>query len=317
MSYIPLADNASRQFIDSTSVYAEYQRVEGLARPYEGGMYWKQQGRYSYLVKTTPDGRQKRLGPRSPEAEATYAAFVERKRALETRLSSLRVQLDDSIRQNKALRVGRVPPIVVELLQTLEDAGLREHFSVVGTHALYAYESAAGVRVMQDAVATEDVDLLGGARKRIQFVATMERLDTSMIDILRRADPTFERLQNHAEVAINAKSFKVEFLRRMTEGHDEHPLKLSSKKNDLYAVQSHRAGVLTNAAPFEHIIVSSTGRMVTMKTIDPEVFVSFKKWMGTSARDRPAIKRRRDLLQARLVQSLLDDGLLMSSRRQA
>jgi hypothetical protein len=35
---------------------------------------------------------------------------------------------------------------IVSLLQTLEEAGLGQHFTVVGTHALYAYEAAAGVR---------------------------------------------------------------------------------------------------------------------------------------------------------------------------
>jgi hypothetical protein len=48
-----------------------------------------------------------------------------------------------------------------------------------------------------------------------------------------------------------------------------------------------------------------------MKTIDPKVFVQFKEWMATEAPDRPEMKRRRDLRQARIVQSLLENGLIM------
>lgn len=313
MDYVPLPDNAARQFIDSTTVFEEYTRVQALAAGYIGGMYWKRQGEHVYLTKTLPGRVQQRLGPRSAETEAIYDAFNERKKALEQRLRTLRHQLESSERLNKALRVGRVPATVVSLLQALEIAGLRDHFVVVGTHALYAYEAAAGVRVMQAAIATEDVDLLWDARKRIQFAHTMERQNVSMIEILRRVDPTFERLDDDLATAINAMGFKVEFLRRSAEADDEHPLRLSAKKNDLYAVQANRANVLTNAPAFEHTVVSSTGRMATMRTIDPQVFVEFKQWMGTEAQDRPPSKRRRDLLQAALVQSLISDGLLLTS----
>ena len=36
-------------------------------------------------------------------------------------------------------KAGRVPNIVVALMQTLDDAGLWPYFVVVGTHALYTY----------------------------------------------------------------------------------------------------------------------------------------------------------------------------------
>ena len=74
MNYIALSDNAARQVIDSTTVFDEFVRVKSQMRPYAGGMYWKRQGDYEYLVKTSPDNRQRRIGPRSPES------FVEFKR---------------------------------------------------------------------------------------------------------------------------------------------------------------------------------------------------------------------------------------------
>lgn len=311
MDYIHLSDNAARQVIDSTTIFEEFVRVKYKARPYVGGMYWKRQGEYEYLVKTSPDNRQRRVGPRSAGTEKIYEDFTGRKREHEDRLKSLRVALTDAERLNKALKVGRVPGVVVSVLQTLEDAGLGPHFTVVGTHALYAYETAASVRIVQGALATQDVDLLWDARKRVRFMTDLGRLESSMLQVLQQADATFVRKEGQAETAINAAGFEVDFLRRQPEGDDPHPFRFSDDEDDLWPVQAMRASVLTNAPRFEHVVISATGRMTLMRTIAPESFIEFKRWMVAKVPQRPDSKRRRDLRQADIVQALLDEGLLM------
>ena len=310
MDYIALSDNAARQVIDSTTIYDELVRVKARAGSYAGGMYWKRQGAYEYLVKTTPDNRQSRVGPRSPETERIHEEFTAHKRAVESRLKSLRGALTDAERLNKALKAGRVPSIVVSVLQTLEEAGLGQHFTVVGTHALYAYETAAGVRIVQGALATQDVDLLWDARQRVRFITDLGKLDSSMLRVLQRADATFLRKEGQAETAINAKGFEIDFLRRQPEGDDPHPFRFSDDEDDLWQVQAVRASVLTNAPRFDHLVISATGRMSLMRTIAPETFIEFKRWMAANVPQRLESKRRRDLRQADIVQALLDDGLL-------
>jgi hypothetical protein len=311
MDYLPLPDNAARQVIDSMTVYAEHRRVQAEAKKYAGGMYWKRQGDYEYLVKTMPDNRQQRLGPLSDATERTYQAFTQQKQEAESRLRSLRDALNEAERLNKAVKAGRVPSVVVALLQTLDEAGLGQHFAVVGTHALYAFEAAAGVRIVQGALATQDVDLLWDARRRVQFVTDLERIDTSMLRVLQRVDPTFRRKDLHNETAINDRGFEVDFLRRMPEGGDPHPFRFSADEDDLWPVQALRASVLTESPKFEHVVISATGKMALMKTIAPATFVEFKRWMAESAPQRPQAKRRRDLRQAAIVQALLDEGLLV------
>ncbi len=313
MDYLPLPDNAARQLIDSTTLFDEFTRVQAQARQVAGGMYWKRQGDYEYLVKTQPTGQQRRIGPRSPETEKAYDEFTRRKREVESRLKSLRGALKDAERLNKALRVGRVPSPVLAVLQAVEDAGLGPHFTVVGTHALYAYETAAGVRIVQGALATQDVDLLWDARKRVRFMTDLRKTETSVLGVLQRADPTFVRKEGQNETAINAKGFEVDFLRRQPEGDDPHPFRFSDDEGDLWPVQAVRAKVLTTAQRFEHVVVSATGRMTLMHTIAPEAFVEFKRWMAKKAPQRPELKRRRDLRQAEIVQRLLDEGLLASN----
>ena len=312
MDYIPLTDNTARQVIDSATVFDEFARVKKQARSYTGGMYWKWQGEYEYLVKTMPDNRQRRVGPRSPQTEKIHEQFTTHKSTVEARLKTLRTALTDAERMNKALKAGRVPSIVVSVLQTIEDAGLDEHFTVVGTHALYAYEAAASVRIVQGALATQDVDLLWDARKRVRFVTDLGKLDSSLLRVLQRADPTFQRKEEQNETAINAKGFEVDFLRRQPEGDDPHPFRFSSDEDDLWPVQAVRASVLTQAPRFEHIVISATGRMTRMRTIAPESFIEFKRWMAEKAQNRPEPKRRRDLRQATIVQALIDEGLLIS-----
>ncbi len=311
MDYYPIPDNAARQFIDSSTVFGEYCRARAAARQYQGGMYWKKQDSYCYLVKTRPDNRQRRIGPRCPETEVVYKEFVTRKTETEARLASLAGSLRESERLNKALNVGRVPSVVISVLQAIEEAGLAEYFTIVGTHALYAYESAARIRIVQSALATQDVDLLWDARRRVQFMADIARLSTSVLAILQKADPSFRRREDQLSTAINDKGFEIDFLRRVPEGDDPHPLRLTADEGDLRPVQARRANVLTDARHFEHIVVSATGRMALMRTIDPTVFVEFKTWLATGAPDRPAIKRRRDAQQAAIVQSLLNESLLI------
>lgn len=72
--------------------------------------------------------------------------------------------LEQHQRLNRALRVSRVDPLVVALLGRLATTQLSPHFRVVGTHALYAYEAAAGVRLDTGTQATRDMDLLWDTR---------------------------------------------------------------------------------------------------------------------------------------------------------
>ena len=310
MNYYPLGDNAARQMIDSSTIFDEYRRVVVLARKFTGGMYWKRQDCYEYLVKTLPDNRQHRMGGRTPENERLYENFIKNKTAVEWRLRDLKGALVEAERLNKALKVGRVPALAVGVLRAIEAAGLGEHFTVVGTYALYAYESAVGVRIVQDALATQDVDLLWDARKRVRFMTDIAKLDSSMLKVLQCADRTFMRKEGQNETAITAKGFEVDFLRRQPEGDDPHPFRFSDDEGDIWPVQARRASVLTTAPRFEHAVVSATGRMALMRTVAPQAFIDFKRWLAEKAVDRPQPKRRRDKQQAAIVQELLESGLL-------
>ena len=102
----------------------------------------------------------------------------------------------------------QAPRLLIDTLNRLEQAGLAAHFVVVGAHALYAYESACGVRVpgdaKSDATATQDFGLLLDTRKYLSFVTTMDRLNTSLLSVFQKVDKTFQLRSNQLYTAVNA-----------------------------------------------------------------------------------------------------------------
>lgn len=275
-----------RQYIDAVSVFEALEEAQAEAAHVRGGMYWHagppSSPESKYLVRTTPAGSETSLGSCTPETEAIYARFTQRKRESAERVSGLKTALEQQQRLNRALRVGRVDPLVVALLGRLASTRLSPHFKVVGTHALYAYETAAGVRLDSGTVATRDIDLLWDTRKRLQFSTQLARVDSSMLGVLKKVDPTFRIRQSQKYTAVNKDGFEVDIIRR--------------------------ANVLLDAPGFSAVIVATNGTMARMDTVHPATFVAFKRWMADQT-GREALKRRRDALQADAVQSLMETYL--------
>ena len=303
---------AARQYIDAVAVFEAWEEAQQDAAQVRGGMYWHagppSAPEARYLVRTTPAGAQTSLGPQSPESQAIYDRFMQRKQESAERMAGLKAALDQHRRLNRALRVGRVEPLVVSLLARLADTQLSPHFRVVGTHALYAYEAAAGVRLDADALATRDIDLLWDTRKRIQFATQLARVDGSMLGVLKKVDGTFRMRRSQQYTAVNKDGFEVDIIRREQVEDDPHPIKLSGEDDDFWVAQARRANVLLDAPGFSAVVVATNGTMARMGTVAPGPFVAFKRWLADQ-RDRDALKRRRDVLQAAAVEKLMDEFL--------
>ena len=305
--------SVSRQYIDAVSVFEALEEAMEEAAHVRGGMYWHAGPPPSpdakYLVRTTPAGAEKSLGARTADTEAIYTRFTQRKRESAERVSGLQTALVQQQRLNRALRVGRVDPLVVALLARLSSTRLSEHFRVVGTHALYAYEAAAGVRLDAQTLATRDIDLLWDTRKRIIFSTQLARVDSSMLGVLKKVDATFRMRKNQKYTAVNKDGFEVDIIRREQVGDDPHPVKLSAEDDDFWVAQARRANVLLDSPGFSAVIVATNGSMARMHTVHPATFVAFKRWLSIQT-EREAMKRSRDVLQADAVQELLEKYLL-------
>ncbi len=300
--------DAMRQYIDAVAAFEAWEEALKEAEQVRGGMYWHKGSGTGYLVRTSPAGSEKSLGPRSAQTEALYEAFQRRKERAQVRLTGLKAAVAKHKRMNRALRVGRVAPLIVQILRRLSEARLGEHFRVVGTHALYAYESVAGVAFDNEAVATRDIDLLWDVRRRMAFATALSRVDSSMLGVLRKVDTTFKVRNTQKYTAVNQDGFEVDIIRRMKQEDDPHPIRLSDDEDDFWAAQAPRAQELLDAPSFSAVIVATDGDMARMNTLDPIAFARFKRWMSELL-DRDPLKRRRDALQAQLVEAVVRDYL--------
>ena len=287
--YLPLSNLAARQYIDARQTFLAWREARAEALQVRGGLYWHSQS--DSLIRTSARGAEKSLGKRSEETTKIYQNFIARKARSTERVQALKTQVRSHERVNKALYVGRVEPLVTELINRMEKAEVAASFHVVGTHALYAYEAAAGVHMDAGMVATRDIDLLWDVRTRMRFWSQMERLDTTFLALLRKVDKTFSLREGQHYTAVNDEGFEVDILRRMAEQDDPHPIKLDRPS-------------------FEAVIVDRNGGMAMMRTIAPQVFVSFKKWLSGQSNREP-FKRQRDAAQALAVQQLIDDERLL------
>lgn len=305
IGFFTLSEAQTRQLIDAQAAWQALEAARLAASEVRGSMMWRTQAGRRYLIRVSASGGQTSLGAASPENEAIFERFMARKLAAEERLKRLRDVVQQHARVNRALRVGRTPNVVVDTLNALAQAGLQAHFLTVGTHALYAYETACGVQVQPEATATQDIDLLLDTRKHLRFVTTMQRLDTSLLGIFQKVDKTFLLRHDQKYTAVNASGFEIDVVRRAAAATDPHPLKVSAFEDDFWAMQIDTGQALLEGGRFSQAVVATNGSMATMHAPLPGHFVRIKQQLAQRP-DRDPLKSRKDRLQAEVVQQLLD-----------
>lgn len=302
--FFELSESQKRQCIDAEAVFIALAQARKAAAEVRGSMIWRELRGTRTLIRTSASGGQKSIGPYSDETRKLFDNFMARKFRLEERVKSLKAQLVIQQRLNRAHRVGRVPNIVVGVINALEKAREHEHFMVVGTHALYAFEMAAGVRITEQAMATRDVDMLFDTRMRASFCTAMKKLDSTLIGLLRQADPSFEVVADQHYTARNNDGFEVDIIRRNAGTDDPHPMRMSDDEEDFWAVQVSMGEKLQSARRFGQVVVATSGKMALMRTVRPLDFARIKQALAQQE-FRDANKRGKDALQAKIVAELV------------
>lgn len=124
-----LPEDAIRQHIDARQSFIAFQQAKERALAFRGGMIWKSVKGKDYLVRTTTRAAQTGLGPRSEHTEAIYQKFTQGKLQSEDTIRAMKASIERHQRLNRALRVGRTPNIIIDILAALESAGMVNHFS--------------------------------------------------------------------------------------------------------------------------------------------------------------------------------------------
>jgi hypothetical protein len=306
--FIELTDTQKRQYIDAESTFRAFEEALQEAANVRGSMFWRTQNGADYLIRTSATGLQKSLGPKTDALQSVYERFMQRKAESEERVKSLKAAVLQHQRLNRALRVGRTPKDVIAVLQALAAAGLSKHFLTVGTNALYAYESAAGVRVQTDATATRDMDLLFDTRQRLEFATQLERLGSSFLAVLRKADKSYRVRQGQRYTVVNQDGYEVDVICRMAREVDPHPMSMSDHEDEIWPVQVGSGEALIAGRRFDALVIGTDGNMARMHVPHPLDFVRLKVKLSKSA-SRDPLKKSKDGLQAEITSQMANEFL--------
>lgn len=306
---VELEEAQLRQLSDAQAAWRNFLQARKEAAEVRGSMKWKTVKGRTYLIRVSSRGAETSLGPQDDRTQAMYDSFHRRKVPAESRLKAMKARLDEVRQLNRVYRVGRTPAIVVRSLSALDEAGLSEQFLTVGTHAMYAYETASGVRVESGALATLDLDLLFDAPKLRAFAQRLKQSDAqSLINVLRKADPTFRVLRDQLQTAVNDDGFEIDIIRRQAIGGEPHPLRMSDDEDDFWAVQVDQGEKIASGKKIEQLVVAANGQMATMRTLHPLDFIRLKLELSRRPGRDPQ-KAPKDRLQAEVVQELWEKYL--------
>lgn len=214
-------------------------------------------------------------------------------------------RLDEMAPVNRALNLGRIPKLTARILRRLDEKRLLgQHLIVIGTNALFCYESAAGVFLEAGLLATADADLLWDARQRVALLLPEVRR-SGIIEILTRVDRSFELTGPKSFRAVNATGFCVDLIRPEDKNFFDPRARpsLGERTDDLEAAPIHGLKWLVNAPKYEVVAIGADGYPLRIVTPDPRAFALHKLWLSERP-DRDPVKRRRDQQQGIAVARL-------------
>jgi len=298
MKLLELDGNQRRQLINIQQMYSAWDRAN-VERRRMGGMHWKTATSGQQYLYVTKKNSQKSLGPRSATTEETYASHHQRTAELDDRLDNLSKALIRFSPVNKAYQLARVPIATARILRRLKDTPrIDNRLVVVGTNALFAYEAATGIQFPSSLTATEDLDLLWNARRKLSLVLPDDNL-SGIFALLKSVDSSYKRILPFR--AENRDGFLVDIIRPQL-AHEPimTPPVLSSDADDLEPSAIEGLQWLVNAPRLSETAIAEDGLPVHIATIDPRAYALHKLWLSKRAMRNPT-KRMRDREQAHTV----------------
>jgi hypothetical protein len=270
-------------------------------RPFKGGMHWKKIKGKDYLYKYRDRyGNGESLGPRSPETERRFTEFGRERRELAERLASRREDLVSAARFCRAALIHWVPETVMRIVCRLEMNGLTgATVTVIGTHALHAYEFAAGVFID----VPKGSPFWSGAAQKLTLAAARPMPPDDLLHLLRQADRSFQPLGGNGFQAVNKAGFLVKLaqppiVRVQTRAtpHNASGPAVPAESGDLIA--------LLSAPKFSQVVIGKRGTPATLAVPDPRALALHKLWLSQQE-DREPAKRSRDRAQAMALAELI------------
>lgn len=292
MNFTEMTNEQRRQLIDAQQAFSVWRpaliELESL-----GTMRAQSSKGKRYMYKVHGSVR-KSLGPETPSLIKAKKSHDLRRSELLKRTKSLQKRLDDMAPVNKALGIGGMRAIAARIVRALDrEQLLGTHVIVAGTNALHAYESAAGLIINSEHVATTDADILWDTNQSLLLAATGIRRE-GLMGILRRVDQSFKA--DFGYNATNRDGYIVDLLCPET----DNPNTTMNAGSDLEATPMAGAEWLLQAPPLEQTIIAEDGWPLRIVVPEPRTFALHKLWVSQRP-DRNPLKRPRDVAHANVV----------------
>ena len=295
-------DNQQRTLNRAVEAYQAYLEAVQASRPLKGGMHWKKVKGREYLYKYRDrSGHGSSLGPRSPHTEGLWAEFGRQRREIAALLGARRQQLAEAARFCRAALIHRVPEPVTRILRRLTPGDLTHApLMVIDTHALHAFEFAAGVFID----APRDSPLIAGAAQGLTLAAAAAVAPDAFLRLLRQADRSYETLPGDGLArAVNKQGFRVRLLRPPT-AHSGHRMMVRDAPGVTVPADMGDLAALMAAPKFSQVVIGRRGDPVTMVVPDPRALALHKLWLS-QRQDREPADRERDRVQAAALAELI------------
>jgi len=181
---------------------------------------------------------------------------------------------------------------------------LGRNLQIVGTNALYAYEARAGIFLERGLLATQDMDVLWDIRPKLRLFAIDDIDNKGLIDILQKADRSFDLLSKKSFRAVNRAGYMVDLINPEPKSVLMKDGRQVGSADDLMAAEIKNLQWLVSAPKFDQIVIGEDGFPATMVVPDPRAFAVHKLWVSNQM-DREAVKKKRDRSQAFAVCKLI------------
>jgi len=294
-------ENQHRTLNRAVEAYQAYLETVQAGQPLKGGMHWKKIKGREYLYKYRDRyGRGHSLGPRSPHTERLWAEFGRQRREITAQLHARRRQVAEAARFCRAALIHRVPEPVVRILRRLTASDLTHApFMVIDTHALHAFEFAAGVFID----APRGSPFWAGAVQGLTLAATAAVAPEVFLGRLRQADRSFQALPDEGLAAVNKTGFRVKVWRPPT-GRPPFRTMGQDASGGAAPAESGDLASLLGAPKFSQVVIGRRGDPVTMTVPDPRALALHKLWLSRRE-DRSLLEQTRDRRQAAALAELI------------
>lgn len=303
--YQELDNDQRRNYLDSIQMYEAMTAAARESRQYRGGMSWQTVSGKEYLVRVFDNRTKKSVGPRSPQTEDVFLRFQQGKRDCIERGAGIEAKLSRQAKVCRAMNLGRVSRLTGNILRTLADLSLdRKTTAIIGTNALYAYESMAGVQFRTEILATNDLDILWDARSKLKIASDIPA--EGMLAVLKRVDRSFAVMDKMKYRAVNRDGFMVDFIRESADMRVQ-PKSSFVSDDEFVAVEADMKWLI--AAPkIRAVALDEDGYPAPLTVPDPRAFALHKFWLSLRP-DRDPVKKPRDAAQSAAVVALVEDLL--------